>query len=86
MELTAMKGYVVVQPPPKSKETKGGIILPDSAGQRMQATGKVISTGTKYVEVGQNIIFSPHGAEYLEIEGEVYYVVHKDKVQAILLD
>jgi chaperonin GroES len=68
-------GYLLVQPSKKSKETAGGLVLPDEATKERPVTGRVVAVGADYwhdgtnnkseFEVGDTVIYHAYaGGEY----------------------
>jgi co-chaperonin GroES (HSP10) len=69
--------------------SKGGIILPETAGAvEPQKFGQILSVGEKVegMKVGDIIMFHPRGGQAIVIENVVYAVVMDSEVYGVLKD
>jgi chaperonin GroES len=85
---------VLVKPSDAETQTKGGIIIPDSAKQKPQegeviavGPGRVLDDGTRStltVVVGNKVIYSKYGGTELKLEGQEYVILDEDQIYAIV--
>ncbi len=85
---------VVIEPSPKEKQTKSGIVIPDTAeGKPME--GKIIAIGPGRlnekgervplsVKVGDVVLFKKYGPEEFELEGVKYLVAEEGDLIAVV--
>ncbi|OGG37628.1 co-chaperone GroES [Candidatus Jorgensenbacteria bacterium GWA1_54_12] len=85
---------VVIEPSPKEKQTKSGIVIPDTAeGKPME--GKIIAIGPgrlnekgervpMSVKVGDIVLFKKYGPEEFESEGVKYLVAEEGDLIAVV--
>jgi len=84
---------VLVKPSDAEAQTKGGIIIPDSAKQKPQegeviavGPGRVLDDGTRStltVVVGDKVIYSKYGGTELKLDGQEYVILDEDQIYAI---
>ena len=84
---------VLVKPSDAETQTKGGIIIPDSAKQKPQegeviavGPGRVLDDGTRStltVVVGDKVIYSKYGGTELKLDGQEYVILDEDQIYAI---
>lgn len=85
---------IVVSRVEAEAETKGGIVLPDSAKEKPQrgvvkavGSGKMMEGGTRsnmQVEVGDQIIFTTYAGSEVKINDDEYVIMNESDVLAIL--
>ncbi len=82
MHIEPIRGHVLVQPVEKSKQTPGGIHLPDSAGQDQNEAMVVAVADDAIEEVteGDRVIHSRHGGTEISMEGEDYLLLTSDEL------
>jgi chaperonin GroES len=85
---------VVQRTEDKEEETRGGIIIPDTAKEKPQR-GKVIAVGkgklmeggkrrTMAVEPGNQILFSKWAGNEIKIDDQEYLIITEDEILAII--
>jgi chaperonin GroES len=84
---------VLVKPSDAETQTKGGIIIPDSAKQKPQegvviavGPGRVLDDGTRStltVAIGDKVIYSKYGGTELKLDGQEYIILDEDQIYAI---
>ena len=78
---------VLIQPQTEQDQTKSGIILPDSAGQKKSNMGVIVEVGdVEQLKVGDKVIFSELDFEPVEIEKQKYFIGVEDNVLAIITE
>jgi chaperonin GroES len=92
--ITPLGDRVLVKAVEVSEETKGGIIIPDSAQEKPQeaevvalGTGKKDDAGKVQafdVKVGDRVIVSKYGGTEVKYEGEKYSLLREDDILAVL--
>jgi len=85
---------VLVKPSDAEAQTKGGIIIPDSAKQKPQegeviavGPGRVLDDGTRStltVVVGDKVIYSKYGGTELKLDGQEFVILDEDQIYAIV--
>ena len=93
MILKPLSDHVVLKPVEAEENTKGGIVLPDTAKDRPQegevvavGPGKVLEDGTRLtpeVKVGDRVIYSKYSGTEVKIDGEEYLIVRESDILAI---
>jgi chaperonin GroES len=93
MKLQAIRDEVIVKKIVE-KETKGGIVLPDSAQKCMKA--EVLSVGKKCdkhgnetsleVEVGDTVIFPNGTGRVLEYDDETFLMLKQEDILGVLME
>jgi len=79
----------------REKETKSGILLPDTEKVEKGMKGEVIAVGSgritesgsvvpMTVKKGDTIIFSKYGGEEVLIGGTEYYLLREDQILAVI--
>jgi len=84
MKMRPMNGRVVVKPAETGKETKGGIVIPDTA-QEKPVEGEVVAVAedaTEEVAVGDRVIYAKFGGTEIEIDGEKIVLLLADDLLA----
>lgn len=95
MHLKPLSNRVIIQPENPEKQTKSGIVLPESASGEKPRVGTIIAVGPgKFndtgarvpmtVQVGQKVLFKKYGPDEVEIEGKEYLVGDEDDILAII--
>jgi chaperonin GroES len=80
---------VVVKPAPAEEKTKGGIIIPDTAKEKLQR-GEVIAIGPgkdgnlMTVQVGDIVLYGKYAGQELSYEGQDYLIMREDDILVIL--
>ena len=92
--LKPMGDRVVVKPKGREEVTRGGIVLPDTAGEKPQQ-GEVLSVGPgrqldsgKRVEldlkVGDTVLFAKYSGNDVVIDGEEHLIMREEDILAIV--
>jgi len=80
---------VVVKPAQAEEQTKGGIIIPDTAKEKPQK-GEVIAVGPgkdgvdPTVRKGDTVLFGKYAGQELVYEGENYLIMREDDILVVL--
>jgi len=85
---------VLVKPLDAVEESKGGIIIPDTAKEKPQegkvvalGTGKIDDNGNKQefnVKVNDKVLISKYGGTEIKIDGDNYLIMREDDILGIL--
>ncbi len=88
-------GSNLIVEPIKEESTKGGIILPDTAGKEKPEKGKVIAIGPgklldngnrapMSVKTGDVVVFKKYSPDEVKIDGAEYLVISESDILAII--
>ena len=94
MKLRPLQDRILVQRVKEEEQTKGGIIIPDTAKEK-PAEGKVVSVGNGKlddkgkrialeVKKGDRILFGKYSGTEVKMEGEEYLIMREDDVLGII--
>jgi chaperonin GroES len=94
MKIRPLGDRVLVQPMDVSEETKGGIIIPDTAKEKPQE-GKVIAIGTGKldddgkkipfnVKKGDLVLMPKYGGTEVKVDDKEYQIVREDDILAVI--
>jgi chaperonin GroES len=94
MKIKPLADRLVIQPLEASEQTKGGIVLPDTAKEKPQE-GKVVAAGpgkktddgklvALSVKVGDIVLYGKYSGTEITVDGEEYLIVKEDDVLAIV--
>jgi len=94
MKLKPLADRVVVRASDPEEETKGGIILPDSAQEKPQE-GEVVAVGPgKRSETGEliamdlkkgdKVLYGKYSGTEVTVEGEEYLIMRESDILAVL--
>jgi chaperonin GroES len=94
MKLRPLQDRILVQRVEEETQTKGGIIIPDTAKEK-PAEGKVTAVGNGKVgddgkrvameiKVGNRILFGKYSGTEVKIEGEEYLIMREDDVLGVI--
>lgn len=94
LKVRPLHDRIIVKRLTEEEKTKGGIIIPDSAKEKLQEAevvavgqgkttdeGKIISL---QVKVGDKILFSKYSGNEIKIDGEEYLIMREEDVLAIV--
>lgn len=84
MKIRPMNGRVVVKPVEPKKETKEGIVIPDTA-KKKPVEGRVVAVAedtTEEVAIGDRIIYAKYGGTEIEMDGENFVLLLADDLLA----
>ena len=84
MKIRPMNGRVVVRPVESSEQTKGGIVIPDTAKEKPRE-GEIVAVAedaTEEVAVGDRVIYKEYGGTEVEVESQKYVLLETDDLLA----
>jgi chaperonin GroES len=90
LSLQPLGKRVLLEPVKKEEKTAGGLIIPDTAGDKKPSQGTVIKVGitTKehkfLVKEGDVVFFKSYSPEEVEIEGKTYLLLNEDEILAVV--
>ncbi len=94
MNIRPLHDRVVVRRMEEEKTSAGGIVLPDSAGEKPQqgevlavGTGKVLDNGdvrAPDVKVGDKVIFGQYGGSTIKLDGEEYLILNESEIFGVV--
>jgi co-chaperonin GroES (HSP10) len=83
MKIQPLNEMVLVQPELEPEKTEGGIHLPPSAVKNRQH-GLVRASDFPAVSEGQTVLYSPHGAAEVVVDGVKLFLVPKTQILGIV--
>ncbi|MFO7753948.1 MAG: co-chaperone GroES [Desulfobacteraceae bacterium] len=94
MSLRPLQDRILVERIEEKEQTKGGIIIPDTAKEK-PIEGKVIAAGKgrmgedgtllpMEIKVGDHILFSKYGGTEVKIDGNEYLIMRQDDVLGVI--
>ncbi len=94
LKLKPLGDRVLVESVEEKEQTKGGIIIPDSAKEK-PTEGKVVALGTGKtddngkkiafeVKVGDRVLVSKYGGTEVKLDGKEYKLLNSDDILAIV--
>lgn len=78
---------VLIKVSKQDKKTKGGIFLPDTAGEERPQEGKVMAIGdSKKISVKKNqkVIFAKYSGTEIKIGEEEYLIIKNEDILAVI--
>lgn len=94
MKIRPLHDRVVVRRLEEEKKTAGGIVLPDSAGEKPQqgevlaiGTGKILDNGQVRkldVKVGDRVIFGQYGGSTVKINNEELLILTEAEIFGVV--
>ncbi|MCP5179350.1 MAG: co-chaperone GroES [Pseudomonadales bacterium] len=94
MKIRPLHDRVVVRRLEEEKKTAGGIVLPDTAGEKPQqgevlavGTGKVLENGDvrpMAVKVGDRVIFGQYGGSTVKINNEELLILTETEIFGVV--
>lgn len=84
MKLRPMNGRVVIKPVEPADETRGGIVIPDTAKEKPRE-GKVVAIAedaTEEVAVGDRVIYKEYGGTEVKVDDEDLVLLTADDLVA----
>jgi chaperonin GroES len=94
MDLRPLHDRVMVRRLDEGEQTRGGIIIPDTAKEKPQqaevvavGNGKLLESGERAaldVKRGDRILFGKYSGSETKIEGEEYLILKEDEILAVL--
>lgn len=82
MKIRPMNGRVVVRPVESSEQTKGGIVIPDTAKEKPRE-GEIVAVAedaTEEVAVGDRVIYKEYGGTEVNVEDQKYVLLETDEL------
>ena len=89
VKLQPLADRVVIKPEPAEEETKGGIIVPDTAKEKPQK-GDVVAVGDgkkdepMTVKQGDKVLYGKYAGTEVSIEGEDYLIMRETDIYGII--
>lgn len=94
MNIRPLQDRVLVKRIPEEEQTKGGILIPDSAREKPME-GKVISVGngkilengskiTPEVKAGDRILFGKYAGTEVKIDGEEHLILREEDILGVV--
>jgi len=94
MNIKPLGDRVLVKRMPEEEQTKGGIIIPDSA-KETPAEGEIIAVGPGRkddsgkvqpldVKVGDTVIFSKYAGTEVKIDGEEHLIMREEDILGVV--
>ena len=94
MKIRPLQDRILVQRLEGEEQTKGGIIIPDTAKEKPSeglvkavGKGKISENGKKVpldVKKGDRILFSKYAGTDIKIEGDEYLIMREDDVLGVI--
>jgi chaperonin GroES len=94
MKVQPLANRVFIEPVSQEKQTKSGIVLPESTTGEKPMMGKIIAVGPGKVDdgkripmsvkIGDTVLFKKYGPDEVEIEGKKYLVGDEDDILAVV--
>ena len=94
MKIRPLHDRVIVKRIEEEEQTKGGIIIPDTAKEKpiegkvvAVGAGKILENGKKQpleVKKGDRILFGKYAGTDIQIEGEEHLIMREDDIIAIV--
>lgn len=90
MKIKPIGERVLVKKAELEKQTKSGIVLPDTISQDKQTIGEVIAVGTgeklAEIKIGQKVIYSKFAGTEIKDYGDIFLLLDIENVLAIIED
>jgi chaperonin GroES len=89
MKIKPLADRIIVQPKVEEEKTASGIIIPDTARERVPV-GTVLAVGNGKkdepltVKVGDEVVFGKHSGVPIEVEGNRYLLLREADVFAVI--
>ena len=94
MKIKPLGERVLVEPITEEEQTKGGIIIPDTAKEKPQqgkviavGTGKIDDNGKKVpfnVKKGDTVLMPQYGGQTVKLDDKEYQIMREDDILAIV--
>ena len=94
MKIQPLGERVLVEPLTEDEQTKGGIIIPDTAKEKPQqgqviaiGTGKLDDNGKKIpfnVKKGDKVLMPQYGGQSVKLDDKEYQIMREDDILAIV--
>jgi chaperonin GroES len=96
MKIRPLQDHVIVKRAPEDEQTKGGIIIPDTAKEKPLTgmvigvgSGKLLKNGTVrplVVKAGDRVMFVKYTGAEVRLDGEEYLMLREDDMLGVLED
>jgi chaperonin GroES len=94
MALRPLHDHILVERLTDVEQTRGGIIIPDSAKEKPQqasvkavGNGKLLESGERVavdIKAGDRILFGKYSGSDIKIDGHEYLILREDEVLGVL--
>ena len=95
MKLKPISDHIIIEPAKEEEKTKGGILLPQTAGREKPEQGTVVAVGPgkttssgkvipMEVKEGDKVIFTKYGPQEIKVGDKEYLVASQDDILAII--
>ena len=94
MKIKPLADKVLIKRVEAETQTRGGIVLPDTAKEKPRrgkivsvGDGKLLDDGSRsdiQVKVGDLVLFSSYGGTEIKINGEEFLIMEESEIMAIL--
>lgn len=94
LKLKPTQDRVVVKPNAAETTTKGGIVIPDTAGKDTPIKGKIVATGPGkvvdgkinpiQVKTGDEVLFGKYAGTNIKLDDEEYLVMREEDIMGVL--
>jgi chaperonin GroES len=94
MKIRPLHDRVIVKRMEEERKSAGGIVIPDTAGEKPD-TGEVVAIGTGKllddgkvrpldVKVGDKILFGKYSGQSVKLEGTEYLVMREEDIMGVI--
>ena len=94
MKIRPLHDRVIVKRMEEERKSAGGIVIPDTAGEKPD-TGEVVAVGTGRVledgkvrpldvKVGDKILFGKYSGQTVKLEGTEYLVMREEDIMGVI--
>jgi chaperonin GroES len=94
MKIRPLHDRVIVKRMEEERKSAGGIVIPDTAGEKPD-TGEVVAVGTGKllddgkvrpldVKVGDKILFGKYSGQSVKLEGTEYLVMREEDIMGVI--
>lgn len=94
MKFKPLGDRILVEPTEASEQTKGGIVLPDTAKEKPQE-GKIIAIGEgkktddgkvvpTSLKIGDKVLYGKYSGTEITVDGNEYLIVREDDILGII--
>ncbi len=95
MKIKPLSDYVLIEPIDEEKETKSGIIIPETVEKERPEKGKIIAVGPgkklssgKIMEMsvkkGDTVLFKKYGPDEIKVDDKEYLICREEDILAII--
>ncbi|MCX7893462.1 MAG: co-chaperone GroES [Burkholderiales bacterium] len=94
MKIRPLHDRVIVKRMEEERKSAGGIVIPDTAGEKPD-TGEIIAVGTGKiledgkvrpldVKVGDKVLFGKYSGQTVKLEGTEYLVMREEDIMGVI--